>query len=258
MTWDKHDLYEACVQSPPEMALMLRAIHGNFPTVLGEDFAGTAALSNHWIKTAQDGCAVAVDIDKQTLLRAGTHERLQTVVGDVREVADSVDCLFVGNFSIGYLHSRAELIVYLEHARSRLNEGGIFVCDTYGGQTAFIRGSFDRDIDLSDRTRCKYRWEQRDADPITGMVTNAIHFRVFEENEVVLDIHDAFIYRWRLWSLPELREALLETGFVSTDIYASLPDAVDDEGNAYADPIRDPEWLDDSYIVCVAGRTAKA
>lgn len=237
---------------------MLRAIHGNRPTILGEDFAGTAALSKHWIETVQDGRAIAVDIDEQTLSRAGAHECLRTVVGDVREVSDSVDCLFVGNFSIGYLHSRAELVAYLKHARKRLNNGGIFVCDTYGGQTAFIRGSFDREIELADGKRCTYRWEQRDADPITGMVTNAIHFRVFDGDEVILDIHDAFIYRWRLWSLPELREALLESGFTSTDVYASLPDAVDDEGNAYAEPIRDPEWLDDSYIVCVAGRTAKA
>ncbi len=240
------------------MALMLRAIHGNKPMVLGEDFAGTAALSNHWVNTVKGGRAVAVDIDEQTLLRADTHERLRTVVGDVREVADTVDCLFVGNFSIGYLHSRVELVAYLKHARTRLNDGGIFVCDTYGGQTAFIRGSFDREIELADGKRCTYRWEQRDADPITGMVTNAIHFRVFEGDEVVLDIHDAFIYRWRLWSLPELREALLESGFVSTDIYANLPDAIDDDGNAYAEPIRDPEWLDDSYIVCVSGRTVKA
>lgn len=258
MTIDRHDLYEACVQSPPEMALMLRAIHGKDPSVLGEDFAGTAALSRHWIETVSQGQAIAVDIDAQTLSRAGTHDRLRTIVGDVREVSDPVDCLFVGNFSIGYLHTRNELIAYLAHARARLNEKGVFVCDIYGGQTAYILGSFDRDIELPDGKLCRYRWEQREADPMTGMVTNAIHFLVFEGDEAVADIPDAFIYRWRLWSLPELREAMLETGFAMTDIYASLPDAVDDEGNAYAEPISDPDWIDDSYIVCVAGRTERS
>jgi len=255
---DRHELYEACVQSPPEMTLMLRAIHGGDPKLLGEDFAGTAALSRHWIANVDGGEAVAVDIDAETLGVAGSHPKLRTVVGDVHGADCKVDCLFVGNFSIGYLHTRGELIAYLEHARSRLNENGVFVCDTYGGETAYIRGNSDRDVSLENGLVCKYRWEQREADPMTGMVTNAIHFRVFDGDEVVADIHDAFVYRWRLWSLPELRDAMMQVGFVSTDIYASLPDAVDDEGNAYAEPIVDPDWLGDSFIVCVAGRTVKA
>ena len=48
---------------------------------------------------------------------------------------------------------------------------------------------------------------------------------------------------------------MIEAGFATTDIYSNLPDAVDDEGNAYAEPITDPDWLGDSFIVCVAGRT---
>ena len=254
---DKHELYEACVQSPPEMTLMLRAIHGKDPKLLGEDFAGTAALSRHWIANVEGGEAIAVDIDAETLEVAGAHPSLRTVVGDVHKVADKVDCLFVGNFSIGYLHSRDELIGYLSHAKQRLNKNGVFVCDTYGGETAFIRGNSARDVKLGNGLVCKYLWEQREADPITGMVTNAIHFRVFDGDEAIADLPDAFIYRWRLWSLPELRDALLQVGFVATDIYSSLPDAVDDEGSAYAEPITDPDWLGDSFIVCVAGRTAK-
>lgn len=257
MNLTKHDLYEACVQSPPEMTLMLRAIHGQDPKLLGEDFAGTAALSRHWIETVADGEAIAVDIDADTLAVAGTHPKLQTVIGDVHDIDAKVDCLFVGNFSIGYLHTREELIAYLEHAISRLKENGVFVCDTYGGETAYIRGNSDRDVELDGGLMCKYRWEQREADPITGMVTNAIHFQVFDGDELIGGMHDAFIYRWRLWSLPELRDAMRQVGFLSTDIYASLPDAVDDEGNAYAEPITDPDWLGDSFIVCVAGRTAK-
>jgi SAM-dependent methyltransferase len=237
------------------MMLMLRAIHGRDPKLLGEDFAGTAALSRHWIANVAGGEAVAVDIDAETLGVAGTHPKLQTIVGDVHRVNAKVDCLFVGNFSIGYLHTRDDLIKYLGHAKSRLKENGVFVCDTYGGETAYIRGNSDRDVPLQNGLICKYRWEQREADPISGMVTNAIHFRVFAGDEVIADMHDAFIYRWRLWSLPELSDAMLQVGFVSTDIYSNLPDAVDDEGDAFAEPITDPDWLGDSFIVCVAGRT---
>lgn len=252
---DRHDLYEACVQSPPEMALMLRAIHGNRPLSLGEDFAGTAALSRHWVEAVAGGRAVAVDLDADTLARAGTPANVRTTVGDVRSETEPVDCLFVGNFSIGYLHTRGELVGYLRHARSRMNPGGVFVCDTYGGESAYHLGSVDRDVALPGGLTCRYRWEQRKADPLTGMVTDAIHFRVFDVDEVVADFPDAYIYHWRLWSVPELRDALAQAGFASTDIYSNLPDAVDDEGNAYAQPITDPDWLGDSFIVCVAGRT---
>lgn len=251
---DKHTLYEACVQSPEDMVQLLRAVHGGTPRVLGEDFAGTAAVSRRWIETVPEGKAIAVDLDGESLAQAGEHPRLTTMQSDVREVASPVDCLFVGNFSIGYLHTRDELLGYLRHARTRVREGGVFVCDTYGGETAYVLGNADRDVPLAHGLLCKYRWEQREANPMTGMVTNAIHFRVFDGDEVVLDMPDAYHYRWRLWSLPELREAMQEAGFTATDIYASLPDAVDDEGTPYAEPIRDPEWLDDSYIVCVAAR----
>ncbi len=252
---EKHDLYEACVQSPPEMTLMLRAIHGDQPRILGEDFAGTAALSRHWVANVPEGTAVAVDLDEGELGRAGQMPGVRTIVADVREISDPVDCLFVGNFSIGYLHTRDELMGYLRHARKRMNAGGVFVCDTYGGESAYHLGSVDRDVALPGGLRCVYRWEQREADPLTAMVTDVLHFRVFDVDEVVADFPDAYVYRWRLWSVPELRDAMAEAGFTRTDIYSNLPDAVDDEGNAYAEPITDPDWLGDSFIVCVAGKT---
>ena len=39
------DLYEVCVQSPTHVVDLLRAIHGGEPTRLGEDFAGSGAVS---------------------------------------------------------------------------------------------------------------------------------------------------------------------------------------------------------------------
>lgn len=234
---------------------MLRAIHGLQPTILGEDFAGTAALSRHWVSNVSNGQAFAVDLDADALARARSIANLHTRAADVRDELAQVDCLFVGNFSIGYLHTRAELVAYLRHARSRMRPNGVFVCDTYGGESAYHLGSVDRNVPLLGGLHCRYRWEQRTADPLTAMVTDAIHFRVFDADEVIADFPDAFIYNWRLWSVPELRDALAEAGFTRADIYSNLPDAQDDEGNAYAEPITDPDWLGDSFIVCVAGRT---
>jgi hypothetical protein len=66
--------------------------------------------------------------------------------------------IFVGNFSIGYIHDRATLVSYLARCRKRLDAvnhgfgcseaeegvGGAFVCDTYGGPGAFRLGSLQR------------------------------------------------------------------------------------------------------------------
>ena len=258
---DKLDLYEACVQSPPEMEMLLRAIHGGDPLVLGEDFAGTGDLARYWVGRDPRRSAVVIDLDESALSRAKGTEQIRTVVGDVRKARPDlpkVDCLHAGNFSIGYMHTRGELLDYLRLCRSRLRPGGVFVCDTYGGESAYTLGSVEKDVPLPGGLHCRYTWEQRDADPMTGMVTDVLHFRVFDADEAVLDLPDAFVYRWRLWSIPELRDAFSEAGFASTEVYNQLPDAVDDEGNAFAEPVRDPDWLGDSFIVCVVARTEPA
>lgn len=254
-TYDKHDLYELCVQSPKDLVPLLRAIHGGDPRVLGEDFAGTAAVSHLWVE--REGCsAVAVDYDEEALGRRGEHPRIAKHLKDVYAVDDPCDLLFVGNFSIGYLHTRAELVAYLGHARDRLAEsGGVFVCDTYGGESAYTIGGVHRAHPMAGGKLCRYTWEQHAADPTTGMVTNLIHFRVERAGVIEFELEDAFVYEWRLWSIPELRDAMADAGFGETQVYAKLADAVDDEGNAYVMPVEDgEEELEESFIVLVAGR----
>lgn len=252
---DRHDLYELCVQSPKDLVPLLRAIHANGPTTLGEDFAGTAAVSHLWVQ--RDGCeAIAVDHDEETLSRRGRHERIAKHAADVREINTPCDLLFVGNFSIGYLHTRRELVEYLAHCRKRLaSSGGVFVCDTYGGESAYTLGGVHRAHPMPGGKLCRYTWEQHTADPTTGMVTNLIHFRVERAGVIEFELEDAFVYEWRLWSIPELRDAMADAGFSDTQVYTKLADAVDDEGNAYVMPVEDgEEELEDSYIVLVAGR----
>ncbi|MFG0283267.1 MAG: class I SAM-dependent methyltransferase [Phycisphaerales bacterium JB039] len=250
---DRYELYELTVQSPRHAAALLRAIHGRRPEILGEDFAGTAALSRYWAASAPGARAVAVDLDGEALGRAAGAEGVTLVQGDVREATEPVDVLFVGNFSIGYLHGRAELVGYLRHALGRLRAEGVFVCDTYGGESAFVVGHVHRYHRTADGRRIRYTWEQREADPLTGMVTDVLHFRVDRAGEIEGELRDAFVYRWRLWSVPELRDAMVEAGFAGTAVYAQLPDAEDDQQNAYAQPLR-AEELGESFIVCVAGR----
>ncbi len=275
MRLNRHDLYERCVQNPAVVVRLLLAIHGGSPSRLREDFSARARVSRQWCREVPAGSATAVDLDA-ALLHAlgGKASRVTPVTGDaLRQPVrpHSADVVFVGNFSMGEVHHRTALVRYLRDSAARLSPGGVFVCDTYGGASAFRTGAVQRthpwsppggtsararrDADL----RIRYTWEQRDADALTGMVTNAIHFRVLRGGEVLGDITDAFVYRWRLWSVPELRDAMIEAGFAATSVYADVPDAQDSEGRWYASPIdsaADREALGESFIVCVAARKA--
>ena len=176
----RHELYELCVQSPGHLVPFLRAVHGGEPLVLGEDFAGTSALSHLWADSSADARAIAVDLDADALGFHGEHNRVAKHCANVIDITDPADVIFVGNFSIGYWHSRAELVAYFRHVRDRLitnpkeprasatgrtpkgagsqprpvthalgsfeaHTPGVFICDTYGGESAFLTGEVHRD-----------------------------------------------------------------------------------------------------------------
>jgi len=255
MELDRHQLYELCVQSPPELVGQLVSIHGGTPRVLGEDFCGTAAISVEWTRRVDGGRAIAVDSDDRTLARNPGHDAIEVVAGDVVRDTDATrhaaDVIWAGNFSIGELHTRADLLTYLRHVRSRLEPGGLFACDIYGGESAFLVGSFDVEQSLPDGRLVVYTWEQRSGDPLTGRVRNAMHFEIRRDGAVERTLRDAFTYDWRLWGVPELREALAEAGFAAVEVYARVPDAVDDAGTVHVQPL---DEVDDSFDVIIAAR----
>lgn len=266
------DLYERCVQQPAVCTRLLQAIHAGDPRILAEDFCGSAALARHWVRSVPAGRAIAVDADADVLAQAKARAARarplrprairflqRDLISPPRSASPlpPADVLFVGNFSIGEFHDRGALVAYLRRARARLRpRRGVFVCDTYGGETAFTLGSLRRvHQDPRDPAlRVHYTWQQRHADPLTARVENALHFRVERAGEIVQDLPDAFIYRWRLWSVPELRDALLEAGFRDVAVYNQTPDAEDDRGRPFIQPLDDPRDLDPSFVVCVAAR----
>lgn len=299
----RHALYELCVQSPTHVAGFLHAAHGGEPAVLGEDFAGTAALSRVWCAARPGRRAVAVDLDAGALAYGNEAAGVTKIAADVMACDEPADVVWVGNFSIGYWHTRAALVAYLRHVLGRLRRGraggegeegsrrvgsvsrptpdggsesrptqndrparGLFVCDTYGGESAFATGVVHRDhwiagdglpaaLEPHRGKRVRYTWEQRDADPTTGMVTDVLHFMIIDADGTIDDeLDEAFVYRWRLWSVPELRDAMLEAGFASTEVYDKAADAVDDTGTVYVRPLSDGSELEESFIVMVAGR----
>ena len=236
------------------MVPFLAAVHGGRPRVLREDFCGTGGVCRAWAAQGPRFRAVGVDLDAEPLARMRGSSRVRAVRADVLDCPARADIVSATNFPVGYWYTRRDLVRYLKRTRARLNRGGVFVCDTYGGAGAFEPGSTRRDFWLDGGSRVRYTWEQREADPLTGMVLDVIHFRVDRDGDVVADIPDAFVYRWRLWSIAELREAMRDAGFSSSEVYAELADAVDSTGRHYVRAIEDPRELPRDYVVCIAAR----
>jgi hypothetical protein len=265
---DKYTLYEHCAQHPSLDSAMIRAIHADLSgkrthaLTLGEDFSGHAALSLHWCRSDSKSTAVAVDHDPEALIRATKHPRIRHIEADVMSVNARVDAVAVLNFSIGEIHDRRDLVRYLRHARARLRTNGCFIADLYGGADAFTPRSIRATTTLSDRRRVVYRWEQRDADPLSATVVNAMHFTVYPPPsrsapkklgvpELVL--RDAFVYHWRLWSPSELADALRDAGFRTVEFYSRSPGAVDSDGAHYAQRLT-PDDMPESFNIFVAAR----
>jgi hypothetical protein len=116
-------------------------------------------------------------------------------------------------------HTREALRAYFRHARRSLLPGGVVIIDAYGGPGAMRVGEQRRAVppQVGGNFRgqgFEYRWEQRSYDAVTGKVDCRIHFRVGKRT-----IRDAFVYDWRLWSLPELVEVMREAGFRKAEVW---------------------------------------
>lgn len=243
---NRYDLYEMAVQSPALEAAFLRAVHGGEPRVLGEDFCGPASVARAWCASDPEATAVGVDLDEEPLEHARarveehdlSHEppigkRLTLRCRDVLEARDKADVIAALNFAACELHQRRWLVSYLRAALSRLKTGGVIVCDLYAGAGAWTLGVTEKPVPTESGV-VRYLWEQRAADPFDARVTNAIHFVLpGRGSEKSRTYSDAFVYDWRLWSAPELRDAMREAGFAQTEVYTSYGDAVDEAGNLY-------------------------
>lgn len=264
---NRYDLYELAVQCPPIEAAFLEAVHGDAPKALGEDFSGPAGVGRAWIARNDNYTAIAADRDEAPLRHAvrrlteqhGNHaiERLTVRPHDVLEVGDRADIIAALNFALYEIHTRPRLVTYLRHTLMRLNAGGVLVCDTYGGADQWISGTHSQTIE-TDLGAIEYAWEQRTADPTTARITNAIHFTLPSG----VDLQDAFLYDWRHWAAADIREAMREAGFRTTEVYDRYGDAMDQDGNLLVRPIStdandqqdDPVELDDTFVLYVVGR----
>jgi len=84
----------------------------------------------------------------------------------------------------------------------------VFFLDAYGGYDSHRVITEERTVWHNGKT-FTYVWEQEQFDPISHRMVCHIHFRFPDGSS----LERAFSYDWRLWTLPEIRELLLEAGF---------------------------------------------
>ena len=261
----KLDLYRRAVQHPlAEVAFMHRAFkhyHKDVPTLLREDFAGTCAIASAWVATSPDHQAMAVEshgptarwaqrIADKELLNAA--EDLHIVNADVMDIdAPKVDVTCALNFSTFIYHDRASLLAYFKHARRGLRRDGLLILDAYGGPGAMRTGTQTRQTPAEfDFPEFSYHWEQHRFDPVTHRTECRIHFTLPDGHR----LDSAFIYRWRLWTLPELTELLLEAGFTRADVWCDRLDPDSGQSDGLYRPLTRMPAREDYVAYVVATR----
>lgn len=254
---DPHVLYEQSVQCvEAEIDFVdetYRSLRSRHARLLREDFCGTAATACEWVRRRQTNRAFGIDLDPQVLRWAQEHNvgrlprrgarRVQLLNADVMQVhTETVDAVLAMNFSYWIFKERAALRRYFRRVREGLAEDGVFFLDAYGGSEAF-----EITKDRHDYGRFTYVWDQAAYNPINGHMTCHIHFTFPDGSR----LNKAFTYHWRLWTVPELREVLIEAGFARATVYWEGTDEETGEGNGVFEPTEvgepDPAWI--AYIV---------
>jgi SAM-dependent methyltransferase len=265
---DKYALYERSVQSPEVDAgwalTIYRDLHGTYPTKLREDFCGTFKLSCAWVQRNRKNVAYAIDLDPEPLaygrkrhfrrLKPAQKKRLNILRGDALKArTPKVDIVVVGNFSFNILKQRSRLLKYFRSACKGMRKNGVMILEMAGGPGMIKPMRERRTIKEKGIRPFTYIWHQRKFDPITRFAKYSIHFKFKDGTEA----RDAFEYDWRLWTIPEIRDVLIDAGFEETYVYWETTHKGEGTGefaraeegdNAYS-------WI--AYVVGVAGKAAK-
>lgn len=232
---DRHELYQLSVQDPEhELGLIQEkylAIRGRKAVSFREDFCGTAKFSVEWCKLAPENTAQGIDLCEETLEWGRRHnlstvdpqvaKRVELIHGNVLDVHQpEVDVTCAMNFSYNIFKSRDLLLQYFQAVHAGLNDEGVFIMDVFGGTEAISPTKEKRKIEGQN---FKFIWEQEKYNPITNEILCHIHFKFKDGSK----IKRAFSYDWRLWTIAELNELLLQAGFSKTHVY--WEEYIDDE-----------------------------
>jgi SAM-dependent methyltransferase len=224
--FDKYDIYRRAVQSAENDVEFFRDVYRwhrkKTPTTLREDFCGTFAICNEWVKLNSKFRAQGIDLDHEPIQYGLSHyvpnlsksqrERLEVHQENVLNPGlPHADIICAMNFSHYVFKDRAMMRSYFHNCYNTLNEGGIFIADSFGGPACM-----ESNEDKTKHRGFTYYWQQESFDPITSDATFHIHFKMDDERK---RREQVFTYEWRMWSIQELRDLMMEVGFKKTTIY---------------------------------------
>jgi len=149
---DINAVYEQCVQDPRRETNSIHSIFRELtgkrnPLSLREDFCGTAILCREWVSKSSERWAVGVDIDPGVLKwgqenrldsDASVSARVKLFEADVMTAqgVPKTEILVALNYGVCFFPTFSKLVAYLKRCHEALQDGGMFVCDLFGGYKA--------------------------------------------------------------------------------------------------------------------------
>lgn len=240
--FDKYNFYTRSVQSPETdvefFEQTFRRLKKRKPEYFMEDFCGTFRLSCEWIKLNKGYKSVGVDLDTEPLnygyqnyfteLNSEQRTRLELINASVLDKnLPKADIVAACNFSYYLFKKRADLKAYFSAARQRVRKDGIYIVDCFGGPACQLPNEEE-----TVHKGFSYFWHQESFNPITHEALFHIHFK--EKGKAKR--RKVFSYDWRLWTLPELQEILLEAGFKNPTVYWEGTESNGVDGNGIFSP----------------------
>lgn len=223
--FDKYFYYIRSVQSPELDAVLFlriyRELRNKKPRVLREDFCGTFVVCMEWVKLGSSLEAHGVDLDPEPL-KYGCEQLLPQLTRSQRSrihlhnknVMDPdlprADIVVSENFSHFIFKTRIQMREYFRNAYHAVHPEGLFIVDCFGGSTYCIPNEEQRMF-----RGFSYFWEQESFNPISNEALFFIHLQ--RKGEKI--IRKVFTYDFRIWSISELREIMMEAGFPKTYVY---------------------------------------
>jgi ubiquinone/menaquinone biosynthesis C-methylase UbiE len=255
----KYDFYERSVQNAESEVLFMhdefKRFRGRSPMTFREDFCGTGAISCKWVEQHKDCEAYGVDLDPEPIkmgmqrhyskLSTSQKKRMHFENHNVLTVkTPPMDVICAFNFSYFIFKTRKQMLQYFKSVRKSLNKQGVFFLDIFGGPESQTL--------VTDTKKLKgltYFWECQYFNPLTHDCTFAIHFKDSKGKKH----ENVFTYQWRFWTMPEIRDILIEAGFSKTIVYW---EGDDEEGNGNGEFTQSEDaencdaWV--SYIAALA------